>query len=62
MLTLCTHTHPYEYTYANPTPISTSEGPSTGKSEDSRSRQWRLVVDGNVAYHLAHNAGKSWKI
>jgi hypothetical protein len=21
-----------------------------------------LVVDGNVAYHLMHNAGKSWKI
>jgi hypothetical protein len=27
--------------------------------EDSRSHQWRLVVDGNAAYHLMHNAGKS---
>ena len=32
----------------------------TGRSGDSRSHQWRLVVDGNVAYHLTHNAGKSW--
>jgi hypothetical protein len=62
MLTTRTHTHPYEYTYANPTPMSTSEGLSTGRSGDSRSHQWRLVVDGNVAYHLTHNAGKSWKI
>jgi hypothetical protein len=36
-LTTRTHTHPYEYTYANPTPMSTSEGLSTDKSEDSRS-------------------------
>jgi hypothetical protein len=36
--------------YANPTPTSTSEGLSTGRSRDSRSHQWRLV-DGNVAYH-----------
>jgi hypothetical protein len=21
----------------------------------------RLIIDGNVAYHLMHNAGKSWK-
>jgi hypothetical protein len=21
-----------------------------------------MVVDGNVAYHLTHNAGKSWKM
>jgi hypothetical protein len=35
---------------------------STDRSGDSRSHQWRLVVDGNVAYHLMHNAGKSWKI
>jgi hypothetical protein len=61
-LTICTHTHPYEYTFANPTPMSTSEGPSTDRSGDSRSHQWRLVVDGNIAYHLTHNAGKSWKI
>jgi hypothetical protein len=42
--------------------VSTSEGLSTGRSGDSRSHQWRLVVDGNVAYHLTHNAGKSLKI
>jgi hypothetical protein len=57
-----THTHPYEFTYTNPTPMSTSEGLSTGRSGDSRSHQWRLIVDGNVAYHLTHNAGKFWKI
>jgi hypothetical protein len=62
MLTTRTHTHPYEYTYANPTPMSTSEGLSNGRSGDSWSHQWRLVVDGNVAYHLTHNASKSWKI
>jgi hypothetical protein len=78
MLTTRTHTHPYEYTYANPTPMSTSEGLSTDTSGDSRSHQWRcrtgtsgdsrshqwrcLVIDGNVAYHLMHNAGKSWKM
>jgi hypothetical protein len=56
------HTHPYEYTYANPTPMSTSKGLSTVRSEDSRSHQWHLVVDGNIAYNLTHNAGKSWKI
>jgi hypothetical protein len=49
---------PYGYTYADPTPMSTFEGLSTGRSGDSRSHQWRLVVDGNVA----HDAGKSWKI
>jgi hypothetical protein len=54
-----THTHPYEYTYANPTSMSTSEGPSTDRSRDSRSHHWHLVVDGNVGYHLTHNAGKS---
>jgi hypothetical protein len=32
-----TQTHPYEHTHANPTPMSTSEGLSTGRSEDSRS-------------------------
>jgi hypothetical protein len=57
-----THTHPYEYTYANPTSMSTFEGLSTGRSGDSRSHQWRLVVDGNVAYHLTHNIGKSKKM
>jgi hypothetical protein len=49
------------YTYANATLMSTSEGLSTGRSGDSRSHQWCLVVDGNVAYHLAHNTDKSWK-
>jgi hypothetical protein len=58
-LTTCTHTHPYEYTYAKPTPMSTSEGLSTDRSEDSRSHHWHLVVDGNVAFHLTHNTGKS---
>jgi hypothetical protein len=58
-LTTRTHTHPYEYTYANPTAMSTFEGLSTGRSGDSRSHHWRLVVDGNVAYHLTRNAGKS---
>jgi hypothetical protein len=62
MLTTHAHIHPYEYTYANPTPMSTYEGLSTGRSRDSRSHQWRLVVDENVAYHLTHNVGKSWKI
>jgi hypothetical protein len=61
-LTTRTHTNPYEYTYVNPTPMSTSEGLSTDRSGDSRSHQWRLIVDGNAAYHLTHNAGKSWKI
>ena len=56
----CTLT-PDEYTYANPTPMSTFEGLSTGRSEDSRSHHWRLVVDGNVAYHLTCNTGKSQK-
>jgi hypothetical protein len=42
--------------------MSTSEGLSTSRSGDSWSHQCRLVVDGNVAYHLTHNAGKSWKI
>jgi hypothetical protein len=36
--------------------MSTSEG-----LRDSRSHHWRLVVDGNVVYHLMHNAGKSRK-
>jgi hypothetical protein len=58
-LTTRTHTHPYEYTYANPTPMSTFEGLSAGRSGDSRSHHWRLVVDGNIAYHLMHNVGKS---
>jgi hypothetical protein len=61
-LTTRTHTHPYEYMYANYTPMSTFEGLSTGRSRDSRSHQWRLVIDGNVAYHLTHEADKSWKI
>jgi hypothetical protein len=42
--------------------MSTSEGLSTGRSGDSRSHQWCLLVDGNVAYHLTHNAGKSWHL
>jgi hypothetical protein len=53
------YTHPYEYTYANPTPMSTSEGLNTDISGDSRSQHWRFVVNGNVAYHLTHNVGKS---
>jgi hypothetical protein len=61
-LTTRARTHPYEYTYANSTPMSTSEGLNTGRSGDSRSHQWRLVVDRNVAHHLTYNAGKSWKI
>jgi hypothetical protein len=40
----------------------TSKELSTDRSGDSRSHQWGLVVDGNVAYHLTHNVGKSWKI
>jgi hypothetical protein len=59
-LITCRYTHLYEYTYANPTPMISSEGLSTGRSGDSRSHHWRLVVDGNVAYHLTYNAGKSW--
>jgi hypothetical protein len=39
--------------------MSTSEGPSTDRSGDSRSHHWRLVIDRNVAYHLTHNVGKS---
>jgi hypothetical protein len=39
--------------------MSTSVGPSTVRSEDSRSHHWCLVVDGNVAYHLTYNTGKS---
>jgi hypothetical protein len=54
-----TQTYPYEYMYAIPTTMSTSERLSTGRSGDSRSHHWRLVVNGNVAYHLTHNAGKS---
>jgi hypothetical protein len=54
-LTTRTHTHPYEYTYANPTPMS------TGRSRDSRSHQWRLVVDGSVAYNLTHTPVKILK-
>jgi hypothetical protein len=53
------HTHTYEYMYANPTPMSTYERLSTGRSGDSRSHHWRIIVDGNVAYHLTYNAGKS---
>jgi hypothetical protein len=56
------HTRSYEYMYANPTPMSTSEELTTGGSGDSRSHHWRLIVDGNVAYHLTHNADKSRKI
>lgn len=29
-------------------------------SRDSRSNQWRLVVEKNITYHLKHNARKSW--
>jgi hypothetical protein len=57
-VTTRTHTHPYEYTYTNSTPMSTSEGLSTGRSKDSQSHHWHLIVNGNVTYHLMHNAGK----
>jgi hypothetical protein len=36
--------------------MSTSEGVNTGRSGDSRSHHWHLVDNGNVAYHLTHNA------
>jgi hypothetical protein len=50
-----THAHsPYEYTYANPTPMNTSEGLSTGRFSKSPLAHRR---DGNVAHHLTHNAG-----
>jgi hypothetical protein len=42
--------------------MSTSGGLSTDKFGDFGSHSWRLVVDGNVAYHLMHNADTSWKI
>jgi hypothetical protein len=58
-LTTRTYTHPYEYMYANPAPMSTSEGLGTSRSADSRSHHWHLVDDGNIAYHLMHNARKS---
>jgi hypothetical protein len=35
MLTTCMHTYLYRYMYANPTPMSTFEGPSTNRSGDS---------------------------
>jgi hypothetical protein len=41
--------------------MGTSEGLSTGRSGDSQSHHWCLVIEGNVAYHLTHNADKSWK-
>jgi hypothetical protein len=60
MQTLTTRTlTPYEDMKANPTPMSTSDRLSTDISGDSRSHHWFLVVNGNVAYHLMHNAGKS---
>jgi hypothetical protein len=58
-LTTRTHTHLYEHKYANLTPMRTTEGLSTGRSGDSGIHHWSLVVDGNVSYHLTHNAGKS---
>jgi hypothetical protein len=51
--------HPYDYMYANPTLMRTFGGLSSDSSGDSRSHHWRHVVDGNVAYPLTHNAGKS---
>jgi hypothetical protein len=42
--------------------MSTFEGLSTRRFGDSRSHHWRLVVDGNVVYHIIRNAGKSCKI
>jgi hypothetical protein len=52
----------YIYRHTKPYPYEHSEGLSTSSCADSRSHQWRLVVDGHVAYHLTHNADKSWKI
>jgi hypothetical protein len=65
-LTTRTHIHPYEYTYANPTPMSTSEGPRDSRSHHlaprcRRERHLPLNNDGNVTYHLMHNARKSRK-
>jgi hypothetical protein len=56
MLTTRTHTH--LWIRVRPLPLSTSEGLSTDNG-DSRSHHWYLVVDGNVTYHLTHDAGKS---
>ena len=54
------HTYSPLWTHVrNSYPMSISEELSPGRFEDSRSHHWRLVVDGNVAYHLMHNAGKS---
>jgi hypothetical protein len=40
---------------------SSSMGTTYARCGDSWSHHhWRLVVDGNVAYHLTHNTEKSW--
>jgi hypothetical protein len=50
------YTHSYEYTYAHSTPMSTSEGLSVGISGDSQGHHWRLIIDGNVTYHLTYKS------
>jgi hypothetical protein len=61
-LTTRTHTHPYWLHVCKSYPYEHLRRMSTSKSGDSRSHHWHLVVDGNVTYHLTHNADKSWKI
>ena len=56
-----TLTHPYEYTYAKPT-LWASSKTEPANPRDWRSHHRRLAVDGNVAYHLMHNAVKSQNI
>jgi hypothetical protein len=38
-----------------------SKNSALNRSGDSRSHHWRIIVDGNVTYHLTHNASKSWE-
>ena len=61
MQTLKTRTHTHHMNTRTKTlPLWAPPKDWTGRSGDSRSHHWRLVVDGNVAYHLTHNAGKFW--
>ena len=56
-----THTHSSLWTHVHkPYPYEHLRKTWTSRSGDSWSHHWRLVVDGDVAYHLKHNAGKSW--
>jgi hypothetical protein len=51
-------------TPANPTLMSTPPkdwAPADLEIPEVRSHLWRLVVEGNVAYHLTHNTGKPGK-